>query len=78
MRLVLAAADEAAAPMPIASLIRDNLISGIAQGLGRLGLVRRGASRGGEIGTEDVAQPFLAVNEIRHRQEYLYYRRRQQ
>jgi len=36
MRLVLAAADEAGAPMPIASLIRDNLISGIAQGLGDL------------------------------------------
>ncbi len=36
MRLVLAAADEAAAPMPIASLIRDNLISGIAQGWGDL------------------------------------------
>ncbi len=36
MRLVMAAADEAGAPMPIASLIRDNLISGIAQGLGDL------------------------------------------
>jgi 3-hydroxyisobutyrate dehydrogenase-like beta-hydroxyacid dehydrogenase len=32
IRLVLAA-DEAAAPMPIASLIRDNMISGVAQGL---------------------------------------------
>jgi len=36
MRLVLAAADEVAAPMPIASLIRDNMISGIAQGWGDL------------------------------------------
>jgi 3-hydroxyisobutyrate dehydrogenase-like beta-hydroxyacid dehydrogenase len=36
MRLLLAAADEAEAPMPIASLIRDNLISGIAQGWGDL------------------------------------------
>ena len=36
VRLVMAAADEAAAPMPIASLIRDNMISGIAQGLGDL------------------------------------------
>jgi len=36
VRLVMAAAEEAAAPMPIASLIRDNLISGIAQGLGDL------------------------------------------
>jgi 3-hydroxyisobutyrate dehydrogenase-like beta-hydroxyacid dehydrogenase len=36
IRLIMAAADEAAAPMPIASLIRDNLISGIAQGLGEL------------------------------------------
>jgi 3-hydroxyisobutyrate dehydrogenase-like beta-hydroxyacid dehydrogenase len=34
IRLVLAAADEAGAPMPIASLIRDNMISGIAQGYG--------------------------------------------
>jgi len=34
VRLMLAAADEVAAPMPIASLIRDNLISGVAQGLG--------------------------------------------
>jgi 3-hydroxyisobutyrate dehydrogenase-like beta-hydroxyacid dehydrogenase len=36
IRLILTAADEAAAPMPIASLIRDNLISGIAQGWGDL------------------------------------------
>ena len=36
VRLMMAAADEAAAPMPIASLIRDNMISGIAQGLGDL------------------------------------------
>jgi len=36
VRLMLAAADDAAAPMPVASLIRDNLISGIAQGLGDL------------------------------------------
>jgi 3-hydroxyisobutyrate dehydrogenase-like beta-hydroxyacid dehydrogenase len=34
MRLVTAAADEAGAPMPIASLVRDNLISGVAQGFG--------------------------------------------
>jgi len=33
LRLVTAAADEAAAPMPMASLIRDNLLSGIAQGM---------------------------------------------
>jgi 3-hydroxyisobutyrate dehydrogenase-like beta-hydroxyacid dehydrogenase len=36
VRLMLAAADEAGAPMPIASLIRDNMISGVAQGLGDL------------------------------------------
>jgi 3-hydroxyisobutyrate dehydrogenase-like beta-hydroxyacid dehydrogenase len=36
VRLIMAAADEAGAPMPIASLIHDNLISGIAQGLGDL------------------------------------------
>jgi 3-hydroxyisobutyrate dehydrogenase-like beta-hydroxyacid dehydrogenase len=36
IRLIMAAADEAAAPMPIASLIRDNLLSGVAQGLGDL------------------------------------------
>jgi len=36
VRLMMAAAEEAGAPMPIASLIRDNLISGIAQGLGDL------------------------------------------
>ncbi len=33
VRLILEAAEEAAAPMPIASLIRDNLLSGIAQGM---------------------------------------------
>ncbi|MFZ0959385.1 MAG: NAD(P)-dependent oxidoreductase [Terriglobia bacterium] len=36
VRLVMAAAEEAEAPMPIASLIRDNLISGVAQGFGDL------------------------------------------
>jgi 3-hydroxyisobutyrate dehydrogenase-like beta-hydroxyacid dehydrogenase len=36
VRLILAAAEEAEAPMPIASLIRDNLISGVAQGFGEL------------------------------------------
>jgi len=36
VRLIMAAAEEAAAPMPIASLIRDNLISGVAQGFGDL------------------------------------------
>ncbi len=36
IRLILAAADEAAAPMPIASLIRDNMISAVAQGWGDL------------------------------------------
>ncbi len=36
VRLMMSAADEAGAPMPIASLIRDNLISGVAQGLGDL------------------------------------------
>lgn len=36
VRLMTAAADEAGAPMPIASLIRDNMISGVAQGLGDL------------------------------------------
>jgi 3-hydroxyisobutyrate dehydrogenase-like beta-hydroxyacid dehydrogenase len=34
VRLIMAAADEASAPMPIASLIRDNMISGMAQGFG--------------------------------------------
>ncbi len=33
---MLAAAEEAAAPMPIASLIRDNLLSGVAQGMEEL------------------------------------------
>ncbi|HTS70874.1 MAG TPA: NAD(P)-dependent oxidoreductase [Terriglobia bacterium] len=36
VRLMLAAGEEAGAPLPIASLIRDNLISGVAQGLGEL------------------------------------------
>ena len=36
IRLIMAAAEEAGAPMPIASLVRDNLISGIAQGFGDL------------------------------------------
>ncbi len=33
IRLVLAAAEDAAAPMPIASLVRDRLLSGVAQGM---------------------------------------------
>ncbi|HEX5481915.1 MAG TPA: NAD-binding protein [Terriglobia bacterium] len=32
VRLVLAAAEAAAAPMPVASLVRDRMLSGIAQG----------------------------------------------
>jgi 3-hydroxyisobutyrate dehydrogenase-like beta-hydroxyacid dehydrogenase len=34
IRLVLAAAEECASPMPLASLIRDQLLSGLAQGQG--------------------------------------------
>jgi 3-hydroxyisobutyrate dehydrogenase-like beta-hydroxyacid dehydrogenase len=34
VRLVLAAAENAAVPMPIASLVRDRLLSGVAQGMG--------------------------------------------
>jgi 3-hydroxyisobutyrate dehydrogenase-like beta-hydroxyacid dehydrogenase len=33
VRLVLAAAEETATPMPLASLIRDNFLTGIAQGM---------------------------------------------
>jgi len=36
VRLVLAAADEAAVPMPVASLIRDHFVSGVARGWGDL------------------------------------------
>lgn len=32
IRLVLAAADAAAAPMPVASLVRDRMLSGLARG----------------------------------------------
>jgi 3-hydroxyisobutyrate dehydrogenase-like beta-hydroxyacid dehydrogenase len=35
-RLVLAAADEAAVPMPVASVIRDHFVSGVARGWGDL------------------------------------------
>jgi 3-hydroxyisobutyrate dehydrogenase-like beta-hydroxyacid dehydrogenase len=34
VRLVLAAGDEAAVPMPVASVIRDHLVSGVARGWG--------------------------------------------
>ncbi len=34
VRLVLAAADEAAVPMPVASVIRDHFVSGVARGWG--------------------------------------------
>ena len=34
VRLVLAAGEEAGAPLPIASLVRDQLLSGLAQGMG--------------------------------------------
>ena len=36
VRLVLAAGDAAAVPMPLASLVRDHLISGIARGMSEL------------------------------------------
>jgi 3-hydroxyisobutyrate dehydrogenase-like beta-hydroxyacid dehydrogenase len=36
VRLVLAAGDAAAVPMPLASLIRDHLISGVARGMGEI------------------------------------------
>jgi len=36
VRLVMAAGEEAGVPMPIASLVRDNFISAIAQGMGDL------------------------------------------
>jgi 3-hydroxyisobutyrate dehydrogenase-like beta-hydroxyacid dehydrogenase len=36
VRLVLAAADEAAVPMPVASAIRDHFVSGVARGWGDL------------------------------------------
>lgn len=36
IRLVLAAADAAEAPMPLASLVRDNFLSALAQGKGEL------------------------------------------
>jgi 3-hydroxyisobutyrate dehydrogenase-like beta-hydroxyacid dehydrogenase len=36
VRLVLAAAEECAAPMPLASLLHDHLLSGVAQGQGDL------------------------------------------
>jgi 3-hydroxyisobutyrate dehydrogenase-like beta-hydroxyacid dehydrogenase len=50
VRLVLAAAEEAAAPMPVASLIRDNLLSGVAQGMGEYdwsAVARVAAQKGG-------------------------------
>ena len=36
VRLVLAAAEECAAPMPLASLVHDHLLSALAQGLGEM------------------------------------------
>ena len=36
VRLVLAAAEEAAVPMPVASVIRDHFVSGVARGWGDL------------------------------------------
>jgi len=36
VRLVLAAGETAAVPMPLASLIRDHMISGIARGMGEI------------------------------------------
>ena len=36
MRLVLEAADEAAAPMPLASLIHDHFLSAVARGQGEI------------------------------------------
>jgi 3-hydroxyisobutyrate dehydrogenase-like beta-hydroxyacid dehydrogenase len=36
VRLLLASAEAAGAPMPTASLIRDNLLSGVARGLGHI------------------------------------------
>jgi 3-hydroxyisobutyrate dehydrogenase-like beta-hydroxyacid dehydrogenase len=36
VRLVLAAAEECAAPMPLASLVHDHLLSALAQGQGEM------------------------------------------
>src|SRR3984893_9752971 len=52
MRLVLAAADARAVPMPVASLVRDHFIEGVARGEGDAdwsGLARLGARRGGAL-----------------------------
>ena len=45
IRLALAAADALATPMPVASLVHDHFLSGVAQGAGQFRLVRLGASR---------------------------------
>ena len=34
LRLMMATAEEAGAPMPVASVVRDNMISGVAQEMG--------------------------------------------
>src|SRR2546422_1013445 len=50
IRLALGAADEVAAPMPLASLIRDRYLSGVARGLGDIdwaGLARIAAADAG-------------------------------
>jgi 3-hydroxyisobutyrate dehydrogenase-like beta-hydroxyacid dehydrogenase len=50
MRLALAAADALAVPMPVASLVRDHFIEGVAQGDGDAdwsGLARFAARRAG-------------------------------
>ena len=50
IRLVLGAADEVAAPMPLASLIRDRYLSGVARGWGDIdwaGLARVAAADAG-------------------------------
>jgi 3-hydroxyisobutyrate dehydrogenase-like beta-hydroxyacid dehydrogenase len=36
VRLVLAAADECAAPMPLANIVHDHLLSALAQGQGEM------------------------------------------
>jgi 3-hydroxyisobutyrate dehydrogenase-like beta-hydroxyacid dehydrogenase len=54
VRLVLAAGEAAAVPMPLASLVRDHLISGIARGMGEIDwsalsrVVAQDAGLGGE------------------------------
>jgi len=58
VRLVLAAGEAAAVPMPLASLVRDHMVSGIARGMGEIdwSAIGRVAAQDAGLGSKEFAR----------------------